>query len=149
MKRIAYTIGLVVAVGAMVVPASTAGNVVLTDASGPNQQVVQHDPWFLHLQARQAAANAPAASFYTDAALDAWGQRLQAQANQFLTTGSNVSPDDRVGVRGTGPVTTATPVSDTGIDWGKFGIGLGAGALALMLAAGLFAVMRSRHPVHA
>jgi hypothetical protein len=149
MKRIAYIIGLVVAVGALVVPVSAAGNVVLTDASGPNQQVVQYDPWYLHLQARQAAANKPAASFYTDAALDAWGQRLQTQANYFLTQGTTVSPDDRVGVRGTGPVTTSTPVSDTGIDWGKFGIGLGAGALALMLAAGLFGVMRSRRPVHA
>ena len=52
------------------------------------------------------------------------GQRWTAQANYYLSQGSGVSPDDRVGIgiRGSGPTETVVPVSDDGFgSWDKSG----------------------------
>ncbi|MDQ3894532.1 MAG: hypothetical protein M3292_07700 [Actinomycetota bacterium] len=99
----------------------------------------------------QALADAqPAASFYTPAALKAMGERYEAEAQYLLTHGSNTTPDDRSGIRGTGPVSTVQPVADGGVDWGNVGIGVGSGVFALLVASGMiFAVRRSRRVAHA
>ena len=64
--------------------------------------------------------------------------------------GSAVVPDDRIGLRGPPPEPTATPTSDSGVDWGKTGIVFGSSAFVLLLGAGLFVAMRRpRRTVHA
>ena len=100
---------------------------------------------------RIVSVGQPASSFYTAAALNAMGQRANAQANYYLTQGSGVGSDDRiVGVRGTGPVATATPVSDDGFgSWDKVGIGLAGAAFALLLGVGLLATLRRSKVAHA
>ncbi|MDQ3876676.1 MAG: hypothetical protein M3322_14215, partial [Actinomycetota bacterium] len=50
--------------------------------------------------AEAQAPGRPAASFYTPAALRAMGERYQAQARYEVTHGASAAPDDRVGVRG-------------------------------------------------
>ncbi len=97
-----------------------------------------------------AGTDRPAASFYTPAALKAMGERYEAQAQYVLTHGSNTTPDDRGGIRGTGPVSTVQAVADDGVDWGNVGIGVGSGVFALLVASGMiFTVRRSRRVAHA
>ena len=64
MKRITIILAALGAMAAMLVPAAS---------------IAGHGGSGLQYKGK------PAASFYTQAALDAWGQRMQAQARHYLT----------------------------------------------------------------
>ena len=109
-----------------------------------------------------------AASHYTPAALKALGERWQAAADHYSTTG--VRPDDRVGVRGVGttpdvtasvrpddrvgirgvpqPVSApaAVPATDDGFAWGDAGIGAGIACGAALLLAAAMRLLRTAKP---
>jgi hypothetical protein len=122
MKRIVCSIGLAAAIAAVIAfPAGARVNV-----AGVYPNAGPPDGWYLKLQAEQA------------------------YEQYLLTHGPSVSPDDRPGIRSIGTVSAPTPVSDSGIDWGKVSTGLGSGVLVILLAAGMFVVLRRpRRTVHA
>lgn len=100
--------------------------------------------------AEAQAPGRPAASFYTPAALQAMGARYQAQAQYELTQGPSAAPDDRVGIRGPQPVPGVHQVSDDGVNWGNLGIGVASATFALLVASAMiFTVRRSRRVAHA
>src|SRR5262245_35217063 len=156
MKGFGYLIALGGVVAALLVPAQALARV---GGSGNESVANLYTPsalaaWGQRMQAqvdyyRSGLNERPAASYYTPEALNAWGQRMQAEATYYLSKSGGTVPDDRSGVRGSGP--TPVPVtSDDGTNWGTIGLGVGSGVFAVLLAAGFaVAVRRSRHVAHA
>jgi hypothetical protein len=159
MKRITIILAVLGAVAAVLVPAAVAKPI-----PGPGLPAASfYTPEALEAWGQRAEAQAefflnsssgsPAASFYTPAALRAMGERAQAQAVYYQTRNSpSTGSDDRIvdGIRGTGPVSTVTPVSDDGLGtWDKVGIGVGGAAFALLLGGGLVATLRRSRVAHA